>query len=72
MDPRADADRIREARAALEAEDLPGEPVRTLPRARDYYRVEDEAGRRYWLFRDGLYADGRGGPPDWHVHGLFA
>ena len=72
MDPRADADRIREARAALEAEDLPGEPVRTLPRARDYYRVEDEAGRRYWLFRDGLYADGRGGPPDWYVHGLFA
>jgi len=72
MDPRADADRIREARAALEAEDPPGEPVRTLPRARDYYRVEDEAGRRYWLFRDGLYEDGRGGPPDWYVHGLFA
>ncbi len=23
---------------------------------RDYYRVEDEAGARYWLFRAGLYA----------------
>ncbi len=23
--------------------------------ARDYYRVEDEEGRRYWLFRQGLY-----------------
>ena len=23
---------------------------------RDYYRVEDEEGRRYWLFRQGLYA----------------
>ena len=22
---------------------------------RDYYRVEDEAGARFWLFRDGLY-----------------
>ncbi|NJO37358.1 MAG: hypothetical protein HC871_06710, partial [Rhizobiales bacterium] len=22
---------------------------------RDYYRVEDEKGRRYWLFRQGLY-----------------
>jgi protein ImuB len=43
-----------------------------LPRARDYYRVEDREGRRYWLFREGLYEDGRGGPPDWFVHGLFA
>ncbi len=43
-----------------------------LPRTRDYFRVEDEAGRRYWIFREGLYEDGRGGPPDWHVHGLFA
>lgn len=44
----------------------------TRPRARDYYRVEDEAGRRYWLFREGLYNDGRGGPPGWFLHGLFA
>ncbi|MEA1940778.1 MAG: DNA polymerase Y family protein [Pseudomonadota bacterium] len=40
-------------------------------RARDYYRVEDEDGRRYWIFREGLYGDGRGGPPAWFVHGLF-
>jgi protein ImuB len=37
---------------------------------RDYYRVEDEAGRRFWLFRSGL-ADG-GRPPRWFVHGVFA
>lgn len=24
-------------------------------RTRDYFHVEDEAGRRYWLFREGLY-----------------
>lgn len=41
-------------------------------RARDYYRVEDEEGRRYWIFREGLYGDGRGGPPAWFIHGLFA
>ncbi len=37
---------------------------------RDYYRVEDRAGRRYWLFREGVY----GGPemPRWYLHGLFA
>ena len=29
--------------------------TRDPPRTRDSYRVEDEAGRRYWLFREGLY-----------------
>ena len=45
---------------------LPDEP-------RDYYRVEDEEGRRYWLFRAGLYAQGGGKAlPRWYMHGLFA
>ncbi len=73
MDPRADAARIAHTRAAFDTMgDDPGEQVKPLPRARDYYRVEDSEGRRYWIFRDGLYGDGRGGPPDWYVHGLFA
>ncbi|WP_280177533.1 Y-family DNA polymerase [Pseudohoeflea suaedae] len=37
---------------------------------RDYYRVEDEAGRRYWLFREGLY-EREPGTPRWFLHGLF-
>ena len=36
---------------------------------RDYYRVEDEEGRRFWLFRAGLPGNP---PPRWFVHGLFA
>jgi len=44
-----------------------------LARARDYYRVEDDQGRRYWLFREGLYdredADHK---PAWWLHGVFA
>ena len=36
---------------------------------RDYYRVEDEEGRRFWLFRAGLPGDP---PPRWFLHGLFA
>jgi protein ImuB len=36
---------------------------------RDYYRVEDETGRRFWLFRAGLPGDP---PPRWFVHGVFA
>jgi len=38
-------------------------------RTRDYYRVEDDAGARFWLFRAGLY--GEAPPPQWWLHGLF-
>lgn len=38
---------------------------------RDYYLVEDEAGRRFWLYREGLHDRGRDAP-HWFVHGLFA
>jgi protein ImuB len=37
---------------------------------RDYYRIEDVEGRRFWLFRRGLYE--RGDSPRWFMHGLFA
>ena len=40
-------------------------------RLRDYYRIEDSDGRRYWLYREGVVGDGRGGPPAWFMHGLF-
>jgi len=40
-------------------------------RLRDYYRVEDAEGRRYWIYREGLIGDGRGGLPGWFIHGLF-
>ena len=38
---------------------------------RDYFRVEDAEGRRYWLFREGLYGR-EPRSPLWYVHGLFA
>jgi protein ImuB len=40
-------------------------------RSRDYWRVEDVDGRRFWLFRAGLY-EGGAPPPAWYLHGLFA
>ncbi|HVM36858.1 MAG TPA: DUF6504 family protein [Sphingomicrobium sp.] len=40
-------------------------------RLRDYYRVEDASGRRFWIYREGVIGDGRGGAPAWYVHGLF-
>ncbi|MBB5746697.1 DNA polymerase Y family protein [Brevundimonas variabilis] len=39
-------------------------------RTRDYYRVEDRDGRRFWLFRAGFYGDDP--EPRWYIHGLFA
>ena len=40
-------------------------------RSRDYFRVEDIEGYRFWLFRDGLY-ERETSCPDWYMHGLFA
>ncbi|HET7889108.1 MAG TPA: DNA polymerase Y family protein [Bradyrhizobium sp.] len=45
---------------------------------RDYFRVEDEEGLRFWLYRDGLYdreieqQEGMPVQPNWFMHGLFA
>lgn len=37
---------------------------------RDYYRVEDRRGRRFWIFRRGLYDEVA--TPEWYIHGVFA
>lgn len=39
---------------------------------RDYFRVEDETGRRFWIFRWGDGEDDRTGKLKWFMHGLFA
>ncbi|MFC3593698.1 Y-family DNA polymerase [Novosphingobium piscinae] len=46
--------------------ELPGQGGLT----RDYYRIEDAHGHRYWLFRHGLYDEKPA--PRWYMHGLFA
>jgi protein ImuB len=47
-------------------------PGKEQARPRDYYRIEDEDGHRYWMFRDGLYQDSALGAPSWYLHGVFA
>lgn len=37
---------------------------------RDYYRVEDGEGRRFWVYRLGLYRPEE--PAPWFLHGFFA
>ena len=37
---------------------------------RDYFRAEDTDGRRFWLYREGLYSEAP--EPRWYLHGLFA
>jgi protein ImuB len=39
-------------------------------KARDYYRVEDQTGARFWIYRSGQYSEAK--PPSWFLHGLFA
>jgi protein ImuB len=38
---------------------------------RDYFRVEDRAGHRFWLYREGLFGT-ETDRPQWYMHGLFA
>ena len=45
---------------------------------RDYFRIEDDLGLRFWIYRNGLYGSeidpdtNMPVPPGWFVHGLFA
>jgi protein ImuB len=38
---------------------------------RDYFRVEDEEGQRFWLFRRGDGMDAASGDMRWFLHGFF-
>jgi protein ImuB len=38
---------------------------------RDYFRVQDVEGRRYWLYRNGVF-ERDGIMPQWFLHGIFA
>ena len=39
--------------------------------SRDYFRVEDDQGYRFWMFRLGLF-ERETGNPKWFMHGIFA
>lgn len=43
------------------------EPANAVPPVRDYYRVEDNDGARFWLFRDGMLNSAK-----WYLHGFCA
>jgi protein ImuB len=42
-------------------------PANIVPPVRDYYRVEDNDGGRFWLFRDGSLNSAK-----WYLHGFCA
>lgn len=50
-------------------ERIEGEWWREAAEPRDYYRVEDEDGRRFWLYRAGLFRSQVS--PRWFLHGIF-
>jgi len=43
-----------------------------IPAVRDYFRVEDENGRRFWIFRSGDGEHRDSGNYRWYLHGIFA
>ena len=60
---------LHQVRAAEGPERIEGEWWHGAKRVRDYYRVEDSEGARFWVFRDGLFTDQT---PRWFMQGLFA
>ncbi len=52
--------------AAAEPQSPDDEDRSPSDRLRDYYRVEDSTGARFWIFRAGI-----AGLPRWFLHGLF-
>lgn len=45
--------------------------AREMRAVRDYFRVEDQTGRRFWLFRRGDGSDLETGDMRWFLHGFF-
>ena len=42
-----------------------------LTTVRDYFRLEDDAGERYWVYRAGDGEDPLTGSQRWFLHGIF-
>lgn len=63
---------VHHVAAAAGPERIGAEWWRRRGEPRDYYRLEDRDGRRFWVFREGLWTAGRTQPPRWYLHGLFA
>jgi protein ImuB len=63
--------RTHRVRRAEGPERIAPEWWRSDAATRDYYRVEDTDGKRFWVYRDGLYGI-EAATPRWYLHGLFA
>ena len=75
----SEAPRRCEAGASGRLAERESEAPNKMLRPRDYYRIEDEAGDAFWVFRHGLYGgenneDGEAADlaPRWFVHGIYA
>jgi protein ImuB len=62
---------LHEVARAEGPERIAGEWWRSDVPTRDYYRVEDKDGRRFWLYREGLF-ERETAQPRWFLHGTFA
>ncbi len=61
---------VEPGQTAISPPHVPDLPLFEPDRAtRDYFIVEDQDGRRFWVFRQGLYGSGTGAT--WFLHGFF-
>jgi protein ImuB len=59
--------RVRHAEGPERIESEWWQPADEAAHPRDYFRIEDDSGRRFWLYRDGQPPNGG----KWYLHGLF-
>jgi protein ImuB len=70
---RQSAARLKLTADTIKQAAMPGNPTRYFEEGeetRDYYIAEDDGGRRFWLFRLGLF--GIADTPRWFLHGFFS
>ena len=53
------------------APNTPGWMVRVVAERDPYFRIEDDTGERYWVFRAGDGEDPLTGSQHWFLHGIF-
>lgn len=71
LGPEADAETSEPNLVGEAGEEAALPRLETAAATRDYFRIEDTSGRRFWIFRVGLF--GRETlRPRWFLHGLFA
>ncbi len=62
---------VAQRRGRSDSVATPRDPKNDSDLTRDYFRIETDAGQRFWLYRDGLYHQTKLAPR-WYLQGIFS